>query len=93
MVTRPGAIYSESQTWRALHKIVKGYVITENNMSLSRYDTMQYIIQKLVRELGLTISFFPGLGLALQGYRYADSENMSLPAFLFCFFPIENLLP
>lgn len=68
--------YFESQTWGALHKAWKGYVIAKNKYELDRMEYYASVIQKLQRELGLSISSFPDLGLVPQGYRYDDSENM-----------------
>jgi hypothetical protein len=68
--------YFESQTWGALHKAWKGYVIAKNKYELERMDYYANVIQKLQRELGIPISYFPDLGLVPQGYQYDDSENL-----------------
>jgi hypothetical protein len=55
--------YFESQTWGALHKALKGYVIAKNKYELEKEDHYSNVIQKLQGELGLPISSFPDLGL------------------------------
>jgi hypothetical protein len=55
--------YFESQTWGALHKAWKGYVIAKNKYELEKEDYYANVIQKLPGELGLPISSFPDLGL------------------------------
>jgi hypothetical protein len=55
--------YFESQTWGALHKAWKGYVIAKNKYELEKEDYYANVIQKLQGELGLPISSFPDLGL------------------------------
>ena len=72
--------YLENQTWGALHKAWKGYVIAKNKsvIELSEIEKMYYyaeVIQKLQRELGLPISSFPDLGLVPEGYQYEYSED------------------
>jgi len=74
--------YLESQTWGALHKAWKGYVIAKNRYKndMNEVEKMFHyaeIIQKLQGELGLRISSFPELGLVPQqrDIRYDVSEN------------------
>jgi hypothetical protein len=62
--------YFESQTWGALHKAWKGYVIAKNKYEYDRMDYYANVIQKLQKELGLTVSSFPDLGLTSQGDNY-----------------------
>ena len=71
--------FFESQTWGALHKAWKGYVIAKNKYELDRMEYDANVIQKLQRELGLRVSSFPDLGLVPQGYHYdeLDSESFS----------------
>lgn len=58
--------YFESQTWGALHKAWKGYVIAKNKIEYDRMEYYANVIQKLQKELGLRISSFPDLGLEPQ---------------------------
>ena len=64
--------YFESQTWGALHKAWKGYVIAKNKYEFDRMEYYASIIQKLQRELGLCVSSFPDLGLVPQRDGYHD---------------------
>jgi hypothetical protein len=66
--------YFENQTWGALHKAWKGYVIAKNKYELDRLFYYAEVIQKLQRELGLPISSFPDLGLTPQEQNYDSSE-------------------
>jgi hypothetical protein len=68
--------YLENQTWGALHKAWKGYVIAKNKYEIERMDHYANVIQKLQGELGLPISSFPDLGLVPEGYQYEDSEDL-----------------
>ena len=68
------SFYFENQTWGALHKAWKGYVIAKNK---DEFDWIEYyasVIQKLQKELGLRISSFPDLGLMAQEDIDDDSE-------------------
>lgn len=58
--------YHESQTWGAIHKAWKGYIIAKNKDEFDRLYFYAEIIQKLQRELGLPVSSFPSLGLSPQ---------------------------
>ena len=51
----------ENQTWGALHKAWKGYVIAKNNDEPHRMKYYVIVIQKLERELGIEVSSFPEL--------------------------------
>jgi hypothetical protein len=69
----------ENQTWGALHKAWKGYVIAKNKDEPDRMKYYAIVIQKLERELGIKVSSFPELDLlALQFFRdnpeYTDQE-------------------
>jgi len=55
------SFYYENQTWGALHKAWKGYVIAKNKYEPERMDYYAEVIQKLQRELGLEPSSFPEL--------------------------------
>lgn len=68
--------YFENQTWGALHKAWKGYVIAKNKYELEEMYYYANVIQKLQGELGLPISYFPDLGLVPEGYHYDDSEDL-----------------
>ena len=73
------SFHFENQTWGALHKAWKGYVIAKNKDELSRMKYYAIVIQRLEHELGIKVSSFPELGLlALQFFRdnpeYMDKE-------------------
>jgi hypothetical protein len=68
------SFYFENQTWGALHKAWKGYVIAKNKYEVDRMYHYATVIQKLQKELGLSISSFPDLGLMAQEDIDADSE-------------------
>jgi hypothetical protein len=57
------SLYFENQTWGALHKAWKGYIIGKNKYEVDRMGYYAAVIQKLQRELGLQISIFPELNL------------------------------
>jgi hypothetical protein len=59
--------YLDSQTWGALHKAWKGYIIAKNKDELDKLLYYAEVIQKLQGELGLPMSSFPSLGLIPQG--------------------------
>ena len=67
--------YFESQTWGALHKAWKGYIIAKNKYELDKLYYYAEVIQKLQRELGLPVSSFPSLGLSPQEHAYDPSED------------------
>ena len=72
----------ENQTWGALHKAWKGYVIAKNKDEPDRMKYYAIVIQKLERELGIKVSSFPELNLmALQLFQdnpeYMDRELTS----------------
>lgn len=60
------SFYFENQTWGALHKAWKGYVIAKNKEEFERMEHYAGVIQKLQKELGLEISSFPNLVLIGQ---------------------------
>ena len=73
------SFHFENQTWGALHKAWKGYVIAKNKDELSRMKYYAIVIQRLEHELGIKVSSFPELGLlALQFFQdnpeYMDKE-------------------
>jgi hypothetical protein len=73
------SFHFENQTWGALHKAWKGYVIAKNKDELSRMKYYAIVIQKLEHELGIKVSSFPELDLlALQFFQdnpeYMDKE-------------------
>jgi hypothetical protein len=60
----------ENQTWGALHKAWKGYVIAKNKDEHNRMKYYAIVIQKLERELGIRLSNFPDVNvLALEFFR------------------------
>jgi hypothetical protein len=60
------SFYYESQTWGALHKAWKGYVIAKNKDEFERIEYYAEVIQKLQKELGLGVSSFPDLGMIAE---------------------------
>jgi hypothetical protein len=60
------SLYYENQTWGALHKAWKGYVIAKNKDEFERLEYYAGVIQKLQKELGLEISSFPDLGMIAE---------------------------
>lgn len=71
--------YFENQTWGALHKAWKGYVIAKNKDELDRLGYYAAVIQKLQRELGLEISSFPDLGSIAERYFYEEVAAQQQP--------------
>jgi hypothetical protein len=67
--------YHESQTWGALHKAWKGYIIAKNKDEFDRLYFYAEIIQKLQSELGLPVSSFPSLGLSPQELAHDSCED------------------
>jgi hypothetical protein len=66
----------ENQTWGALHKAWKGYVIAKNKDELSRMKYYAIVIQKLERELGIKVSSFPELNLMALQFFQDNPEQM-----------------
>lgn len=58
--------YFENQTWGALHKAWKGYVIAKNKDEFERLEYYAGVIQTLQKELRLEISSFPDLGMTAE---------------------------
>jgi hypothetical protein len=67
------SFYFESQTWGALHKAWKGYVIAKNKDELDRLGYYAAVIQKLQKELGLKVSSFPDLGPIAERYFHDEA--------------------
>jgi hypothetical protein len=53
----------ENETWGALHKAWKGYVIAINKNEHHKIERYARIIQELQHDLGLPISSFPNVGM------------------------------
>jgi hypothetical protein len=53
--------FFENQTWSALHKCWKGYIIALNRFEPEEMREYASRIQKLQRELGIEVSAFPWL--------------------------------
>ena len=73
------SFFYDSQTWGALHKAWKGYVIAKNK---HEYDRMEYyasVIQKLQNELGLRVSSFHNIGLS--SLKFYSSKCITLLLF------------
>jgi hypothetical protein len=72
--------FFENQTWGALHKCWKGYIIALNRFEVEEMRKYATRIQHLQHELGLEISQFPWLGTFEFGVpednpEYLDDEN------------------
>jgi hypothetical protein len=70
------SFHFENQTWGALHKAWKGYVIAKNKHELSRMKYYAIVIQKLERELGIKVSSFPELSLMALQFVQDNPEYM-----------------
>ena len=70
------SFHFENQTWGALHKAWKGYVIAKNKDELSRMKYYAIVIQKLERELGIKVSSFPELNLMALQFFQDNPEQM-----------------
>jgi hypothetical protein len=68
--------YLENQTWGALHKAWKGYVIAKNKNEAESMEYYAKVIQKLQGELELPISSFPDLELIPEGFQNEYSEDL-----------------
>jgi hypothetical protein len=66
----------ENQTWGALHKAWKGYVIAKNKDEPDRMKYYAIVIQKLERELGVKVSSFPELKLMALKFFQENSEHL-----------------
>ena len=67
--------YLENQTWGALHKAWKGYIIAKTKYELDKEYYYAEVIQKLQSELGLRVSSFPDLRLTPKKQDYNPSEE------------------
>jgi len=70
------SLYFENQTWGALHKAWKGYIIGKSKFELDRMEYYASVIRKLQKELGLEISSFPDLNPASLDSFEENPENM-----------------
>lgn len=68
--------YFENQTWGALHKAWKGYIIAKIKYEFDRECYYAEVIQKLQKELGLRISSFSHLRLIPKNLNYDPSEEL-----------------
>jgi len=57
------SFYFENQTWGALHKAWKGYVIAKNKYEYDKIEYYAAVIEKLQNELGLRVCSFPDIGM------------------------------
>ena len=73
--------YFENQAWGAIHKAWKGYIIAKNKDEVDRLYYYAEVIQKLQRELGLSVSLFPPLGLSPQKLADDASEDYTSEEF------------
>ena len=65
----------ENETWGALHKAWKGYVIAINKNEHNKIERYARIIRELQHDLGLPISSFPNVGMtALRFYATRVSK-------------------
>jgi hypothetical protein len=68
------SFHFDSQTWGAIHKAWKGYVIAKGKNEPDKLVYYARIIQKLERELGIKVIEFPDLNL--EAFEDNDSENI-----------------
>jgi len=68
------SFHFDSQTWGALHKAWKGYVIAKGKNEPDKLVYYARVIQKLERELGIKVIEFPDLNL--EAFEDNDSENI-----------------
>lgn len=79
------SFFYDSQTWGALHKAWKGYVIAKHNHEYDKREYYAAVIQKLQNELGLRVSSFHDIEMsALKFYssRYSEYPNNNKEAIL-----------
>jgi hypothetical protein len=69
------SFYYENQTWGALHKAWKGYIIAKNKQEYDRREYYAAVIQKLQSELGLRVSSFPDIGLSTLKFYSSRCSN------------------
>lgn len=67
--------FFENQTWGALHKCWKGYIIALNHFEPEEMRKYASRIQRLQHELGLEISRFPWLGKSEFGVPEDNTEH------------------
>ena len=67
--------YYENETWGALHKAWKGYIIAKNKNEYDKLEHYASIIQKLQHELGLTVSSFHELGLSCLKFHSSQFNS------------------
>jgi hypothetical protein len=69
------SFHFDSQTWGALHKAWKGYVIAKSKNEPDKLVYYAGVIQKLERELGIKVIDFPDLNLEL----FEDNDVTQIP--------------
>jgi hypothetical protein len=69
------SFFYDSQTWGALHKAWKGYVIAKNKYEYDRMEYYASVIQKLQNELGLRVSSFHNIGLSSLKFYSSKCNN------------------
>jgi hypothetical protein len=69
------SFFYENQTWGALHKAWKGYIIAKNKHEYDRMEYYAVVIQKLQNELGLRVSPFPDIGLSALKFYSSRFSN------------------
>jgi hypothetical protein len=83
------SFFYDSQTWGALHKAWKGYVIAKNK---HEYDRMEYyasVIQKLQIQLGLRVSLFPDIGMSALKF-YSSKYDRRAYSYIDIFFRVSK---
>jgi hypothetical protein len=69
--------FFENETWGALHKAWKGYVIAKNKNEHDKLERYARIIQELQDDLGLDVSSFPDVEMtALKFYAAKASKSL-----------------
>ncbi|HJT49574.1 MAG TPA: hypothetical protein VJ729_15425 [Nitrososphaeraceae archaeon] len=69
--------FFENETWGALHKAWKGYVIAINKNERDKTERYARIIQELQHDLGLRISSFPNVGITPLTFYAARLSKLS----------------
>src|SRR5919205_2197821 len=69
------SFFYDSQTWDALDKAWKGYVIAKNKYEYDRMEYYASVIQKLQNELGLRVSSFHNIGLSSLKFYSSKCNN------------------
>src|SRR5919199_5463465 len=67
--------FFENQTWGALHKAWKGYVIAKNKDEYEKMEHYARIIQESQHDLGRKVSSFDNIGLSAASFLSEIAQN------------------